>query len=123
MAYPGAIHGVATFAFVLEDPWTRTLQNREEARPVTLSDMGQKWIGIGHGHGGRAAEQALSAEGFKCARSGLLNNTELKVLVREDTADREHLEQILSRVNGKEAWISPVSGTPTHSFPGYREEV
>lgn len=65
--------------------------------------MEQKWIGIGIGHGGAEVQRALEAEGFKCSRQGLPGPTELKVLIRTTSADREH-----------------VSGTPTHHFPGYR---
>lgn len=83
--------------------------------------MTQKWIGIGVGHGSRDVERALTAEGFKCSRSALLGNTEMKVLIRTETTDRENVEQIIRRVNGKDAWISPVSGTPMRSFPDYRE--
>lgn len=88
-------------------------------RSVVL--MEQKWIGIGIGHGGREAERALNDEGFKCTRQHLLGQTELKVLVRTDSTDREEVERTLRRVNGRDAWISPISGTPTHHFPGYRD--
>lgn len=83
--------------------------------------MKQKWIGIGIGHGSREAERALIAEGFKCTRQHLLGQTELKVLVRADTTDREEVERILCRVNGRDAWISPIPGTATHHLPGYRD--
>ncbi|WP_416958164.1 hypothetical protein ACNKF0_10510 [Nocardioides sp. T5] len=83
--------------------------------------MTQQWIGIGVGHGSSKAERALTTAGFKCSRQSLLGPAELKVLVREDTTDRTQVEEILRRENGKDAWISPVSGTPTHSFSGYRE--
>jgi hypothetical protein len=83
--------------------------------------MQQKWIGIGIGHGSREVERALNAEGFKCTRQGLLGPTELRVLIRTDTTDREKVEQTIRRVNGKDAWISPISGTATHHFPGYRD--
>lgn len=87
----------------------------------SVGRMEQKWIGIGIGHGNRDVEQALNAEGFKCTRQHLLGQTELKVLVRTETADQEKVEQIIRRVNGKDVWISPVSGAATHHFPGYRD--
>jgi hypothetical protein len=86
----------------------------------SVAHMEQKWIGIGIGHGNREVERALNAAGFMCARRQLLGQTEMKVLIRTDTSDREEVERILRRVNGKDAWISPIAGTPTHQFPGYR---
>jgi hypothetical protein len=87
----------------------------------SVARMEQKWIGIGIGHGDREAERAQNDEGFKCTRQHLLAQTELKVLVRTDTTAREEVERILRQVNGRDAWTSPISGTPTHHFPGYRD--
>lgn len=83
--------------------------------------MNTKWLHIGEGHGSANAERVLTAAGFKCSRQALLGPTELRVLVREGTNDRANVEKALREANGKDAWINPVPGTPTHTFPDYRE--
>lgn len=83
--------------------------------------METKWLHIGVGHGGGNAERALTAAGFKWSRQALFGPAELKVLVREGTGDRARVEKALREANGKDAWINPVPGTPTHTFPDYRQ--
>lgn len=83
--------------------------------------MDMEWLHIGVGHGSPNAERALNDSGFKCSRQALLGPTELKALVRKDTNDRADVEKTLREMNGEDAWINPITGTPTHIFPGYRE--
>jgi hypothetical protein len=88
--------------------------------PVVCNAMGLQWLGIMRGHGGRDAERALTADGFKCTRQKLHPSAELKVLIRDETPDRERVEALLYKVNGKVPSFG-VPAVPTRSFPGYRE--
>lgn len=83
--------------------------------------MDVEWLHIGVGHGSPSAERALTDKGFRCSRQAVVGPTELKVLVRKDTNDRSYVEKTLREANGEDPWINPVTGSPTHTFPGYRE--